>query len=261
MRRRTLCLPVLGPITLLGLLFASGLAAYTIHLKDGSEIVAKKRYVVQGDKAIVLLPSGTESVLALSEIDVAKTDAANRNDLGTAIVIENGKAMEMGQSTPQPPAKQTLKDLLEKRAAREGSTNAGAVALDAGPRRGSERQPTSHAGQTPLRNVELSTEIRTYIFGRGIGNLEVQQGASSRRPRLFFETSSESQVMRALVASAGALLEVRDKRPGEVEAFEVLCDAPTGGRAGRFTLTPPLAAELVSGKIDPPTFFMRYVEF
>ena len=260
MRRRVnLCIPLVG---LLGLLVASGLAAYTIHLKDGSEIVAKKKYVVRGDKAILVMPSGTESVLALSEIDVARTEAANTNDLGTAIVIENGKATELAASAPPPSSKPTLKDLLEKRAAAEGSSNAGAVALDARPsQRAAARQSTSHAGQAPLRNAELSTEIRTFIFARGIGNLEVQQGPSSSRPRLVYATSSESQVFRALLASAGALLDLRDKRPGELEAFEVICDDPTGGRAGHFNLTPQQAADLLSGKIDPASFFLKYVEF
>lgn len=263
MRRQvTLCIPLLALVALLGLLFSSGLAAYTIRLKDGSEIVAKKKYVVQGDKAILLLPSGVESVLALSEIDVAKTEAANLNNLGTAIVIENGKATDLARSAPPPPRKQTLQDLLEKRAAAEGSTNAGAVALDTGPtQRNSERLATSPSAQAPLRNSELSTAIRTFIFGRGISNLAVQQGPSSQRPRLVFETASETQVFRALIASAAALLDIRDKRPGEVEAFEVICEGPAGGRAGHFTLTPTQAADLLSGKIALPAFFLQNVEF
>jgi hypothetical protein len=248
-------------LALLGLFVATGVFAYTIHLKDGSTIVAKKKYVVQGDRAIVILPSGTESVLALSEIDVARTDAANTSDIGTAIVIENGKATDLSRSAP-PPGKQTLKDLLQQRAAAEGSNAPGAVALEPGlARRGPERQSVGHTGQAPLRNTEVSTAIRTFIFARGINNLEVQQGPSSKRPRLVFETDSESQVFRALLASAGALLDTRDKNPGEVEAFEVLCDAPSGGRAGHFTLTAPLAEDLVAGRIDPVTFFVKYVEF
>ncbi|MEO8277800.1 MAG: hypothetical protein ABI639_16420 [Thermoanaerobaculia bacterium] len=247
---------------LLGSLFLAGsLAAYTIRLKDGSELVVKKKYVVQGEKAIVILPSGTESALALSEIDVAKTDAANVNDIGTAIVIENGKATDLAQSAPPPPPRQTLKDLLEKRAAAGGSGTAGAVAIDAAPATAIARPDAGHSGEAPLRNVEISTAIRTFIFGRGITSLEVQQGQSSRRPRLVFETTSETQVFRALQATAGALIEVRDKHPGEVEAFEMVCDAPSGGRACHFDITPPLAADLVAGRIEPPAFFIKYVEF
>ena len=62
--RRWPSLPRLSPIALLALsallaLFSAGRAtAYTVHLKDGSSIVVKKKYVVQGDKAILVLPSG-----------------------------------------------------------------------------------------------------------------------------------------------------------------------------------------------------------
>lgn len=263
MRRRvTPCTLLVALTALAGLLLANSLAAYTVHLKDGSAIVAKKKYTVRGDLAILILPSGTESALALAEIDVARTEAANQNDLGTAIVIEDGKATDLTRSAPPPSSKQTLKQLLEERAAAGGSTNAGAVALDAGSaQRDSDRQPASQAGQAPMRNVELSTAIRTFVFARGITNLEVQQGPSSRRPRLVYETSTESQVFRAILASAGALLDIRDRRAGEVEALEVICEAPTGGRAGRFTLTPPQASDLLSGRIATSSYFFQNVQF
>ncbi|MEO8196773.1 MAG: hypothetical protein ABI689_08630 [Thermoanaerobaculia bacterium] len=261
--RRKLWLPMLALAGLLGLLSAGSLAAYTVHLKDGSKIVAKKKYLVQGDKAILILPSGTETALALAEVDIAKTEADNQDDIGTAIVIENGKATNLAQSALPPTGKPTLKDLLQQRATTQGgSRDAGAVALDASPALASAlRPPTSHTGQAPLRDVPLSTEIRTFIFGRGITSLEVQQGSNSRKPRLVFQTSSETQVFRALQASSGALIEVREKFPGQVEGFEVICDGPAGGRGGRFSLTPPQAADIISGSIDLPTFFLQNVEF
>jgi hypothetical protein len=261
--RRTPKFAQIAWIALFSLLSAGSLAAYTVHLKDGTSIVAKKKYTVQGDKAFLVLPSGTESVLALAEIDVAKTDAANMTDMGTAIVIENGKAQDLTRNTAPPPGKQTLKELLQQRAAAAGGASApGAVAIDATPGSGGVSRPaTSHIGQAPLRDVPLSTEIRTFIFGRGITNLEVQQGASSRRPRLVFQTTSETQVFRALQASAGALIAVREKFPGQVEGFEVVCDGPSGGRGGNFALTHPLAEDLIAGRIDLPTFFVQHVEF
>lgn len=247
---------------LIGLLAAGDLAAYTVHLKDGSSIVAKKKYTVQGDKAILILPSGTESALPLAEIDVAKTEANNQDDIGTAIVIENGKATNLTQAAPPPQGKQTLKDLLQQRAAGQTFRKPGEVVLDATPGSGGiTRPPTSHTGQAPLRDVPLSTEIRTFIFGRGITSLEVQQGTSSRKPRLVFQTSSETQVFRALQASAGALISVREKFPGQVEGFELICDGPAGGRGGHFFMSPPQAADLIAGRIDLPTYFVQNVEF
>ena len=264
-RRRSLMFALVARmslVTLLALLTAEAVVAYTVHLKDGTSIVTKRKYVVQGDKAILVLPSGTESILPLAEIDVAKSDAANQSDLGTAIVIENGKATDLTRSAPPPPAKQTLKDLLQQRAAAEGSVSAGAVAIDATPGSGrAARAPTSHIGQAPLRDEVLSTTIRTFIFGRGITSLEVQQGASRSRPRLVFQTSSETQVFRALQASAGALIDVREKVSGQVEGFEVICDGPAGGRGGHFQLSPSQAADIISGRVDLPTFFVQNVEF
>lgn len=254
--------PTIFVAVALALLSFDGLFAYTVHLKDGSTIVTKKKYVVQGDKAILTLPSGTETALRLAEIDIARTDSANQEDIGTAIVIENGKATDLKPNEAPPPSKPTLKDLLEQRAAAQGSTNAGAVAIDATPGRPREERPSnSHAGQAPLRDEALSTEIRTFIFGRGITNLEVQQGPSGRKPRLVFQASSEIQVFRALQASAGALLVVREKFPGKVDGFDVVCDGPGGGRGGSFALTPAQAADLVAGRIDLPTFFVQNVEF
>ena len=261
-RSRLPRLALLALASLVGLFAAGDLAAYTIHLKDGSSIVAKKKYTIQGDKAILVLPSGTETALPLAEIDVALTEANNQDDIGTAIVIENGKATNLTQATPPPKGKQTLKDLLQERAAGQTFRKPGEVVLDATPGSGGiTRPPTSHTGQAPLRDVPLSTEIRTFIFGRGITNLEVQQGASSRKPRLVFQTSSETQVFRALKVSAGALIAVREKFPGQVESVELLCAGPAGGSGGRFSLTPPQAADLVAGRIDLPTYFVQNVEF
>jgi hypothetical protein len=261
--RRTSKIARIARVALLCLLSAGSLAAYTVHLKDGTSIIAKKKYTVQGDKAILVLPSGTESILALAEIDVAKTDAANLADLGTAIVIENGKATDLTRNAPPPSGKQTLKELLQQRAAATGgAATPGAVAIDATPGSGGvTRVPTSHTGQAPLRDVPISTEIRSFVFGRGISSLEVQQGVSSRRPRLVFTTSSETQVFRALQASAGALISAREKFPGQIESFEVICDGPAGGRGGRFVMTPPMAEDLIARRIDLPTFFVQYVEF
>ena len=171
---------VVALVAVLGLLSAGTLAAYTVHLKDGTSIVAKTKYTVQGDKVIIVLPSGTETALPLVELDFDKTEAANRSDLGNAIVIENGKATNLTQDAPPPPRKQTLKDLLQQRAAAEGSTTTGAVALDAAPSTQNQRSGADQPQPDRRRcaTSPLSTEIRTFIFGRGITNLEVQQGAT-----------------------------------------------------------------------------------
>lgn len=238
--------------------------AYTVYLKDGSQLVAQRKYEVEGDRAIITLQSGTRTALRLAEIDVERTEAANQANLGTAIVIEGGKATDLTHASPPPPKKETLADLIQKRSA-EGLDPRSSGAPTAAGRPPAQRPRNagldSTAARVPLRNVDLAEAIRSFVFGRGIMSLEVLQGTSARRPLLVYSTSSEGQVFKAILASANALVFIRDQRPGEVEGFDLVCDAPSGGRAGEFRLTPELAADLVSGRLEVPAFFVQHVQF
>lgn len=237
---------------------------YTIYLRDGSKIIANQKYTVRGDKAIIVLESGTESVLPLAEIDILRTEKANQNNLGTAVVIEGGQVQDLDRNTAPPPKKATLQDLIQSRGAQNQGT--APPATEAPVRRtraeASAATPSREPdGRTPLRNVDLAQAIRTFLFGRGVTSVEVLQGSSSKRPVLVFSTGTEGQVFKALTASANALLHVRDLRPGEVDSFEVTCNSTAGGSAGRFTLTPPIAQDLVAGRIELPAFYVKYVQF
>ena len=81
------------------LLAATPIAAYTIYLKDGSRLIAREKYTLEGDRALILLQNGTQTFLAASEIDVPRTDAANRNNYGTAMVLQDG---EFTEAPPDP---------------------------------------------------------------------------------------------------------------------------------------------------------------
>ncbi len=238
--------------------------AYTVYLKDGSQLVAQRKYDVDGERAIITLPSGTQTAIRLSEIDVERTETANQANLGTAIVIEGGKATDLTQASPPPPKKETLADLIQKRSvSAQGASGSGAPTAES---RAPAQRPRisgleAGAARVPLRNVDLAEAIRSFIFGRGVVSLEVLQGSSARRPLLVYSTSSEGQVFKAILASANALVFIRDQRPGEVEGFDLVCDAPSEGRGGEFRLTPELAADLVSGRLDVPTFFVQHVQF
>jgi hypothetical protein len=237
--------------------------SYTIYLKDGSKLIAKEKYVVRGDKAIIYLESGAETMLPVGEIDAPRTEAANVSNLGTAVVIEDGKAQDLSRNSAPPPRKQTLQDLIQSRGAQPGAE---ATAVAAPPTRRARSEGTTQpgsdvVGRAPLRNVELAGKIREYLFGRGISSVEVLQGSSSLRPMLVYPTSTEGQVFKAIAASASALIHVRDKSPGDVDSFEIICRAPDGGNAGRFVMSPPQAQDLLASRIDLPTYYVRYVIF
>jgi hypothetical protein len=202
-------------------------------------------------------------MLPLSEIDVPRTERSNEDNIGTAVVIEGGKAQELGKNAPPAPRKATLQDLIQSRGNQpDGGTAAPAPA----PVRRARTEPAPAraqevVGRSPQRNVELAGAIRSFLFGRGITSVEVLQGPSLRRPLVVFSTGTEGQVFKALAASATALLHVRDQRPGEVDAFEVVLNSPAGGSAGRFTITPQMAQELATDRIEMPAFYVKYVQF
>ena len=236
--------------------------SYTVYLKDGSRLVTTEKYKVKGDKAFMRLESGTETVLPLAEIDVERTEKTNQNNIGTAVIIEGGQIKDLDRNTTPPPKRATLQDLIQSRGEAPAPE---AVPSRRAPRPGAAGSEAARRGEagarTPLRNTDVAESIRRFLFGRGVTSVEVLQGASSTRPQLVFSTANEGQVFKALTASATALLHVRDRHPGDVEAFDVVCSAPTGGSAGRFLITPPQAQELVAGRIDLPAFYVRYVIF
>ncbi|HBL26256.1 MAG TPA: hypothetical protein DD490_05405, partial [Acidobacteria bacterium] len=80
LRRATLCI-------LVALLAAAPLAAYTIYLKDGSTVQSKGKYRIEGNRAYIVLPNGTASVLDARLIDVKRTESANQADYGGNAVI------------------------------------------------------------------------------------------------------------------------------------------------------------------------------
>ena len=237
--------------------------SYTIYLKDGSKLIAKEKYTVRGDKAIIHLEGGAETMLPLGEIDAPRTEAANKSNIGTAVVIEDGKAQDLERNNAPAPRKATLQDLIQSRGNQPGGDT---TAVAAPPTRRARNESTNQAGsdvvgRAPLRNVEVAGKIREYLFGRGISSVEVLQGSSSLRPMLVYPTSTEGQVFKAIASSASALIHVRDKSPGDVDSFEILCRAPDGGNAGRFVMSPAQAQDLLANRIDLPTYYVKYVIF
>jgi hypothetical protein len=252
-------------LVLLAVLAAAPAFAYTIFLKDGSQILAKEKYVARAGRAFIKLPSGTVTAIALDEIDVPRTEQANVQDLGTAILIEDGKAKELAAATPPPSADAKLADLIRSGSAgvRETAAAPTTVGADSGaverPRGFADAAATTSTG-VPLRDAALGAQLRSFIGARGLP-VEVVQGSSARRPLLVYETDSEGPVFRALLASAAALIEIRSQVPGALEGVEVLCRTADGSLAGRFELDPQQAADLLAGRTEITRYFVDNVLF
>jgi hypothetical protein len=247
-------------------LLASPLAAYTVILKDGSTLVAREKYRVQGNQAIILLPSGTRTSIALAEIDVERTREANTVDYGDALVV--GDDGEVTQVVPDDKDKgPSLIDVARRNRAQRatGQDDEEDPAQDPA----SQRMPLTPAGNVDLlranriafSSVEIGTLISQVLRNQGVEGASIYQGTRPGRVFLEFTTNSEASVFRAIEASARALVELEQQRPGAIQAFELFMATDDRVRAGQFLVTPDRAQELLTRRIDLPGFFLKYVQF
>lgn len=261
--RRTATVAALALAALLAV--AGGADAYTVYLKDGARILAKEKYEIVGDKAYIVLPSGTRSVIDADEIDVQRTEAANRSDYGTAMVLEGGEVKEMTEAPP-PPRRKTLADLITDREREPREQPSASRRIAAGT---AGELPRTEAGYADLRAVprrpfsdlDLGGELKQLFAGQGIDQLEIYQGTAGDRLLLIVTTNSEAAVFRTLAVTASGLLYLRQRHPGRIGAFELVMMTPTRERAGQFVITPEMAQDLVGREVDVQTFYLAHLQF
>lgn len=253
---------VLAAALLLAFAATAAQAAYTIYLKDGSRLVAQKKYVIVGERAIFTAENGTRSFVAAAEIDVARTDEANRQGYGNAQVLPD----EVIEAPAPPPKRRTSLTDLAKRTA---PAPPGAPAARREAQRPEVASPKTGTGavdfmareRRPYPNLEVASELLELYRGQGVEEVQLFAGTRSDRPLVEITTASEASVLQALTASADALLQLRRRHPGKAAALELLMATPARERAGQFVLTPDLAEELASKKVEVTAFFVRNVQF
>lgn len=260
-------------ILVLALLVASPLLAYTIYLKDGTKMVSREKYTVKDDKAFFTMQNGTQTYIALSEVDIERTDKANERDVGTALMVEGGEVHEVAIEDVQRESRRdrpTLRDLITSGAAGPSNlpdpaapdpsarTNDAAPAL---PRTRAGFVDLSAVERTPFENADIAAEIRELFQRRELQEVEVFEGTESRRPLVEVVTGSEAGVFRAIVVASSALLQLQEQSPNQVSGIELLLTTPTGSRGGQFVIGPDEARALLTREIDPQAFFLRYVQF
>ena len=244
---------------------ASPLHAYTIYLKDGSRLIAREKYRVEEGKAIIVLQNGTQTFIDASEVDLDRTEQANRGKYGTALKLEEGRLTELPATPPRPQKQTTLTDL----AARGQAARTRPPARRESPEQLSRARARMADGyvdlatleRKPYRNIEISAEIQRVFRANGVEELHIFQG--SRRDNTFLEitTNSEASVFRSLEAAAEALVHLGDQYSGTVESFELLLSTSSHNKAGQFVMTPELAAELAEKRIEVSAFFVHNVQF
>jgi hypothetical protein len=258
------------------LLAAAPLAAYVIYLKDGSSLQAREKYREQGGLALITLPSGAQTTLPLAQIDVARTEASNASDFGSATVLR-GPA-----STPTPVITQRRPSLGELAAQRRlqpqpsppsrstttapAADRAPAPAVPEAPRGGLAKTSAGYvdfmrAPRTPVSRVDLATTVAEMLRSYGLANVGIYAGSTPRRLLLDVSTNSEGGVFQAVAASAQAMLTLESKQRGTIEALELFLATDNRQRAGQFLITPERAQELATKRLDLTAFYLKYVEF
>ncbi|HEV8579393.1 MAG TPA: hypothetical protein VGX68_09955 [Thermoanaerobaculia bacterium] len=254
-------------LALFALLAAASLfaAGYTIYLKDGSRIVAKQKYKIENGRAIIIQLNGTQTFVPASQIDVKRTEQANKEGYGGAVVLP-GTPQDIGTAPTEVKKDKTLADLIKTKEAaprelpgnrrEKTAVSPGGIAktkagfLDLGTL---ARKPYPHA--------DITAEMQQFFHGQGTEELEIYEGTRADHPLLEITTNSEGSVFKTLTTAANALLHIREVFPNRVAAFELLMTTPERERAGQFVLTPEMAADLVSKKVDVTAFFIRNVQF
>lgn len=237
---------------------SSSLAAYTVVLKDGSKLIAQRAPAIEGDQAIIVLQSGTRTSIAAAEIDLERTSAANRHELGSAMVLEDGElkgqAIDVEESQEE-----RLSDLIKRRRA-SGSVNRAPVTRG-DPGRDRASRSAQLAERAPYRNLPVLEAIQGAFRSQGVDTAKVYQGSSESRLLIEVETNSEAAVFRSIKVAAGALSHVRANISAEIEAFELVLTTSSRGRAGDFLMSTEDAAALVDGEIEISNYFVSAVRF
>lgn len=249
-------------IALAMLLVTAPLVAYTVILKDGTQIIAKEKPRIDGERAIITLPSGTETFLAVEEIDMEATEEYNEMNLGGAILIEGGKATALPSEVET--EETTLGDLITSGRAKTRS-RAPVKRPDMTDPSGPARSEAGYLDLSSMRrqafgDLELMSEVRSYFTSQGL-EAQVFRGSQSDRALVELTTGSESAVFKSLEVAARALPQVRERHPNRIAALELVLRTERGSSGGQFVMTADLAAELNDGTTDIPTFFIENVQF
>lgn len=241
------------------------LFAYTVYLKDGTRINAKNKYRIEGERAIIVLQNGTRTFIKAAEIDIRRTEEANKTNLGSAQLLEGGKVIDAqaGESAPQQPP-QSLADFAasQRRAEREQARRTGPARSATAPAADKTRPVEfTSADHKPYRNIEVSQELGKRFRLQGVDDVRIFHGTDGKNLLLEITTNSEASVFVSLVVASRSLLSLQELHPGEAESFELMMLTSSRQPAGRFQLTQGLARLLAEGGADVSSFFVENVQF
>ena len=261
--RRTLSLS--GLALARALLAALPAPAYLIILKDGTRIEAAEKPVEQGRNFIFKDKLGARKMIAVAEVDPAKTEQANKENYRDAYILGDPAPMkkESEESAKAPSLSEFIRQTKRSDipvptpvpAANPGDPST-LQSPERSAQRGSERAMNPVPGNV-LDPVTQDAFLRAYQSAAVRGARITQAGAGTIRVQAV--TDNETVVFGALVGTARGLKEARTA--GRlVEQVELFMATSAGENAGRFLITPEAADSLLNGTVPPARFFVANVQ-
>jgi hypothetical protein len=252
--RRTL---TLAGLALTGaLLSALPAPAYLIILKDGTRIETAEKPVAQGRNYLFKDKLGAKKMIAIAEVDPAKTEAANKENYRDAYILGEPEPLRKdADSTPKAPS---LSEYIKQNKKAEIATPAPSqpVIPGAPPAPRSSERPAPAPGNVLDPTVQ-DAFLRAFESAAVRGARITQAGAGTIRVQAV--TDGEAVVFAALVGTARGMKEARSAgKP--VEKVELFMATSAGENAGKFVMTPEDADSLLNGTTPPAKFFVANVQ-
>lgn len=248
----------LAGLALAGALLAALPApAYLIILKDGTRIESAEKPVEQGRNYVFRDKLGAKKMIAISEVDPAKTEEANRENFRDAYVLGEPEPMKKeGEAAAKAPSLSEYIRQNRKSDIAAPTPTPPAVGGESPVPRTAERPVAAGPGSI-LDPIVQEAFLRAYQSTAVRGTRIAQAGTGTVRIQTV--TDSEAIVFGALVGTARGLKEARTA--GRlVEKVELYMATSAGENAGKFVITPDDAESLLNGTIPPARFFVANVE-
>jgi hypothetical protein len=225
-------------------------AVYIIILRNGSRIVAQKRYEVKGENAVFRNKTGTLMSVPLEQIDIQKSARVNAMNLGDAVALE---FVDEVKPTPVPSPTPSVGSLGR---IREGLAAPEADAAKPTPTPGITFQEKGYSD----KQVELA-----FTEGLERSHIYLYRMSEGTRPGYFFvevQVNGQREVLEALDAITTTYHLLHQSAPDRTpERVEIQMLNESAKEAGLFRISAADASDLVLKKITPEDFFVKHVIF
>ncbi len=221
-------------------------ATYWVVMKDGTRYVAKAKPTVSGNRATIVMQSGSVLVVDASQIDMAKSDEVTRNGGGELLAVEPAPTGIPMRPQGQPLGSQIH---LRKPPAQQQTAPPAPQALPP-----PQPLPSSAITATPPSGAEVQAGV-IEKFTRAFENVGIFEHkiSSINKTSIHCELTADSEDKVFNVLSAAAFLVVHNAgvSGAQIDLAEIFMKTTNGGSSGRFQMTQADAQALYAGGVPP----------